>query len=254
MPSPTFKIPAVSFFSLLAGCGEKPGETWLIHRTEHFDFHYQPGAPAEGDIADLARLMEDYHRGLSKTYGVGFPARIPFYLHGKPLLSNRKAGWGLAHADDSGTIQVLYMEQMKDSRPHELRLQFHRVANHRAPVFFDEGGANIGVSIGGHDFHQLARVRFPDGFPRSLASYIETVTRDYSADEALAAYSFYNFLVETCGESGWGRFYANVRADNYAEQLAALSGKVPPRGGAGLAHPPPNTAAPASLTLRNFVR
>jgi hypothetical protein len=227
----------IALMALVVTCGVytlaglrrvEPEIAWLVRETPHFQVKYTAGSPAEANLEGLEEIVERHYASLAKTYALeAAPARkVPYFFHDKPVMSRGRPVWGFTSHGEGGEIHVIYSTEMTDTSPHELRHYVHKAVNPKAPSFFDEGGANIGVKIMGYDFHQILKAKYPRGIPAGLHETIATMGNPYTEIEAAVAYSFCNFLVEKYGEEGFGKMYRVVQPSNYRESLKAYTGKT----------------------------
>lgn len=220
---------AILWMGVTVAASPQPSDAaldWKTRETPHFLIHYMEGSRAERDLAELEEIVEGHFASLTQMYQVEgkLTERIPYFFHEKPLMSRGRPVWGFtSHAEKD--VHVIYAEKMTDTSPHELSHYVHRAVNPKAPPFFDEGGANIGVSIMGYSFHQILKAKFPGGLPGQLHDTIIGMGNPYTDAEATMAYSFCNFLADNYGEEGFGKMYLTISTANYRENLKAYTGK-----------------------------
>lgn len=208
--------------------GSDPGEVvWLTRETGHFTIFVEKDSSAQKELDHLCELVEIHYRNEAKIYGYEGEgkAKIPYYFHESPVKIGDREVWGFTSHEGGGEIHVAYSDKMTDSSPHELRHYLHQKVNPSAPAFFNEGGCNVGVQIGGYNFHQMLKRNSPHVIPYSLADAVRQMRFPYNNAEAQTAYSFCNYLVDNYGQEGFGKFYRVVTKANYADALKDYTGK-----------------------------
>ncbi|MFH1229937.1 MAG: hypothetical protein V1709_00430 [Planctomycetota bacterium] len=217
------KVIWVILLSLLGGC-----ISWQTKETtQHFLLKYEKGSPAERDIEELSTLVEKHYETVRKMYQYDPPCKISYYFHNCcPLKVSGDDVWGYVCM---GKIHAAYSDQGKDISPHELRHIIQHQINPKAPKFFDEGAANIGIQVGGLSQHATAKFL---GAEKVKLETLITYPNSFSIDEHVSvpvAHSFCTYLYQRGISQGgteqqFGNFYKMVTDKNFRQALQQFYG------------------------------